>query len=146
MKRPRLRFGTLTAPLEAKREILVRSLATIMAATAAALALTAAAPEQPAMTAGDLAQLCTGSDHVSVNACRIYILGVTQGIAVGIHMAAAPSLAARPCVPPETSAEELDATLKKRLAALDADSGQRDAAGFIGAALAARFPCGAGKR
>jgi Rap1a immunity proteins len=122
----------------------VRSLATIVAATAA-LTLTAAAPEQPAMTAGDLAQLCTGSDHVSVNACRIYILGVTQGIAVGIHMAAQ-SPAGRPCVPPEISAEELDATLKRKLAALDPDSAQRDAAGFIGAALAAKFPCRGGKR
>ena len=123
----------------------MRSLATIVAATAAALTLTAAAPEQPAMTAGDLAQLCTGTDHVSVNACRIYILGVTQGIAVGLRMAAAQSPAGRPCVPPEISAEDLDATLKKKLAALDG-SGQRDAAGFIGAALAARFPCRGGKR
>jgi hypothetical protein len=49
-------------------------------------------------------------------------------------------------VPPEISAEELDATLKKKLAALDGDSGQRDAAGFIGAALAAKFPCEGGKR
>jgi hypothetical protein len=40
----------------------------------AALLLTAARAAQPAMTAGDLAQLCDGSDHVSVNACRIYIL------------------------------------------------------------------------
>jgi len=124
----------------------VRSLATIVAAIAAALTLTAAAPEQPAMTAGDLAQLCSGSDHVSVNACRIYMLGVTQGIAVGIRMAAAPGPASRPCVPPGISAEELEATLKKQLASLDADSGQRDAAGFIGAALAARFPCREGKQ
>jgi hypothetical protein len=141
-----MRFGTLAAALVPARESLVRSLATIVAAAAAALTLTAAAPEQPAMTAGDLAQLCTGSDHVSVNACRIYILGVTQGIAVGIRMAAAQSPAARPCVPPETSAEELDAILKKKLAALDGDSGQREAAGFIGAALATKFPCGGGRR
>jgi Rap1a immunity proteins len=123
----------------------VRSLATIVA-TVAVLTLTAAAPEQPAMTAGDLAQLCSGSDHVSVNACRIYMLGVTQGIAVGIRLAAAPSPASRPCVPPGISAQALEASLKEKLAALDADSGQRDAAGFIGAALAARFPCGGGKR
>lgn len=115
-------------------------------AAAAALTLAAAAPGQPAMTAGDLAQLCSGSDHVSVNACRIYMLGVTQGIAVGIHMAAAPGPASRPCVPPGISAEELEASLKKELAALDADSAQRDAAGFLGAALAARFPCGGGKQ
>ena len=110
---------------------------------AAGLLLTTAAPGQPApaMTAGDLAQLCGGSDHVSVNACRIYILGVTQGIAVGIRMAAAHSPAGRACVPPGISAEELETSLKKKLAALDADSEQRDAAGFIAAALAARFPC-----
>lgn len=123
----------------------MRSLTAITAAVAA-LTLTAAAPGQPAMTAGDLAQLCSGSDHVSVNACRIYMLGVTQGIAVGIHMAAAPGPASRPCVPPGISAEELEASLKKELAALDADSAQRDAAGFLGAALAARFPCGGGKQ
>ncbi len=98
------------------------------------------------MTAGDLAQLCNGSDHVSVNACRIYILGVTQGIAVGIHMAAAKSSGSRPCVPPAISAEELEATLKKRLTVLDSDSQQHDAAGFIGAALAAAFPCRGGKQ
>lgn len=119
--------------------------ATIVA-TAAALLLAAAQPSQPAMTAGDLAQLCTGTDHVSVNACRIYILGVTQGIAVGIHMAAAKSPATRPCVPPEISAEELEASLKNKLAALDSNSEPRDAAGFIGAALAAAFPCGGGRR
>lgn len=123
----------------------MRSLATIVAAVAA-LALTAAAAGQPAMTAGDLAQLCSGSDHVSVNACRIYMLGVTQGIAVGIHMAAAPGPASRPCVPPGISAEELETRLKKKLAALDADSAQRDAAGFIGAALAGTFPCGGGQQ
>jgi hypothetical protein len=123
----------------------VRSLATITAA-AAALLLTAAAPEQPAMTAGDLAQLCSGSDHVSVNACRIYILGVTQGIAVGMRMAARASRASRACVPQGISADELEATLKKKLAALDADSGQHDAAGFIAAALAAAFPCKGGER
>jgi len=112
----------------------------------AALLLPAAQASQPAMTAGDLAQLCDGSDHVSVNACRIYILGVTQGISVGIRMAGARSPAGRPCVPPGISAQELEATLKKKLAALDPDSQQHDAAGFIGAALAAAFPCGGGKR
>jgi hypothetical protein len=123
----------------------VRTTATIVAA-AAVLALTAATPREPAMTAGDLAQLCGGSDHVSVNACRIYMLGVTQGIAVGMRMAAAKSPRSRACVPAETSAEDLEALLKKKLAALDPDSGPRDAAGFIGAALAAAFPCAGGGR
>jgi hypothetical protein len=98
------------------------------------------------MTAADLAQLCAGSDHVSVNACRIYLLGVTQGIAVGMRMAAAKSPQSRACVPPGISAEELEGALKKKLVALDPDAGQHDAAGFIGAALAAAFPCGRGTR
>lgn len=143
MNRRSLRFDTLGRL--AKEERLVRLPATIVAA-AAALALTAAAPGQPAMTAGDLAQLCSGSDHVSVNACRIYILGVTQGIAVGIRMAAANRAGRRPCVPPSISAEELETSLKSKLAALDSDSGQHDAAGFIGAALAADFPCRGGRQ
>ena len=117
----------------------MRSSATILAALAALL-LTAAKAEQPAMTAGDLAQLCAGTDHVSVNACRIYILGVTQGISVGMRLAGGKS-ADRPCVPPGVSAEELETTLKRRLAALDSESQQRDAAGFIGAALAAQYRC-----
>ena len=111
----------------------------------AALLLTAAEAEQPAMTAGDLAQLCAGSDHVSVNACRIYILGVTQGIAVGMRLAGGKS-ADHPCVPPGVSAQELEATLKRKLAALDSDSQQRDAAGFIGAALATQFRCAGAAR
>jgi len=123
----------------------VRATATIVVG-AAAVALAAASPGQPAMTAADLAQLCGGSDHVSVNACRIYLLGVTQGIAVGMRMAAAKSPERRACVPPEISAEELEGTLKKKLVALDPNSGQHDAAGFIGAALAAAFPCGGGRR
>ena len=70
--------------------------------------VTSAEPE-PAMTAEDLQQLCTGEDHVSRNACRIYILGVTQGIVVGVRMAGGSS-AGTPCVPPGTSA---DATVVK---------------------------------
>ena len=123
----------------------MRTTATIITA-AAALAFTAASAGQPAMTAADLAQLCGGADHVSVNACRIYMLGVTQGIAVGMRMAGTKSPARHACVPPETSAEELEATLKKKLATLDPGSGQHDAAGFIGAALAAAFPCGGARR
>lgn len=111
-----------------------------LATAAVALALTAAAPEEPAMTAGDLAQLCSGTDHVSVNACRIYMLGVTQGIAVGMRLADH-GKAGRPCVPAGIAADDLEAALKKRLDALDANGQQRDAAGFIGAALAVRFPC-----
>jgi hypothetical protein len=99
---------------------------------------------EPAMTAGDLQQLCTGTDHVSVNACRIYILGVTQGITVGMNMAGGQGRTARPCVPPGVSAQELEQTVKakldQRLSASSADQ-NLDAAGFIGTVLTDTFRC-----
>ena len=105
-------------------------------------AAASAAEEQPAMTAGDLAQLCTGTDHVSRNACRIYILGVTQGIAIGMRIAAGKSADHRPCVPATISAETLEESVKKKLAGLGTSSERdRDAAAFIGAVLAAAYPC-----
>lgn len=94
------------------------------------------------MTASDLAQLCSGTDHVSVNACRIYILGVTQGIAVGLRMAGGAGRAGRPCVPPGIAAEELEATVKKRLEAPGAATDSRDASRFIADVLTAAYPCG----
>jgi len=93
------------------------------------------------MTAADLAQLCSGTDHVSRNACRIFILGVTQGITVGLRMAGSAGRAERPCVPPGISAEELEATVTKRLAAPGAATDSRDASGFIAQVLAATYPC-----
>jgi hypothetical protein len=117
------------------------TVATTLTVALAALAAQAA-EEQPAMTAGDLEQLCTGSDHVSRNACRIYILGVTQGVAIGIRIADGKSANRRPCVPGAISAEALEEAVKKKLAALDTSAERdRDAAGFIGAVLAAAYPC-----
>jgi hypothetical protein len=101
-----------------------------------------AAEEQPAMTAGDLEQLCSGTDHVSRNACRIYILGVTQGIAIGLRIAEGKNASHRPCVPATISAEALEETVKKNLARLSTGTEHdRDAAGFIGSVLATAYPC-----
>ena len=97
-----------------------------------------------AMTAGDLQQLCMGDDHVSINVCRVFILGVTQGIAVGMDIATGKSAAQRPCVPKGTSAEALEETVKARLsedlAAHPAD-GHRDASGFVALVLAEKYAC-----
>lgn len=117
----------------------MRSRATILTAALAPLLL-AAGSDQPAMTAADLAQLCSGTDHVSVNACRIYILGVTQGIEVGVQLAGGHG-ARHPCVPPGISAEDLEKTVTQRLATLDAAGGARDAAGFIADVLLKSFRC-----
>jgi hypothetical protein len=108
------------------------------------LAANAAAEPAPAMTTEDLQQLCSGEDHVSKNACRIYILGVTQGIAVGVQLSGGKGTKGTPCVPAGTSAEALERTIKARLgedlASHPADRGL-EASGFIGSALAAAYPC-----
>jgi hypothetical protein len=102
-----------------------------------------AEPEQ-AMVADDLQQLCTGTDHVSVNACRIYILGVTQGITLGLRIASGQEHSGRVCVPGQISAEQLEDTVKARLDKdLKATPADRnlDAAKFIGRVLSSAFPC-----
>jgi Ssp1 endopeptidase immunity protein Rap1a len=105
------------------------------------------ADPDPAMTADDLQQLCTGTDHVSRNACRIYILGVTQGIAVGLKMADGKSAGGQPCVPANISAETLEQTVKKRLdqdLSRSPEHKSHDAAAFVGQVLRSAYPCKAG--
>ena len=109
-----------------------------------ALLASAASSQQYAMTAGDLQDLCAGADHVSRNVCRVYILGVTEGITVGLRMADGKTRGGRPCIPDGVSAELLEQTLKTRLndaLAAAAANRARDASGFIGAALVQSFPC-----
>jgi hypothetical protein len=122
----------------------MRSVALALTLLGALLASAASSSQQYAMTAGDLQDLCGGSDHVSVNVCRVYILGVTEGITVGMHMADGRTAGGRPCIPDGVSAQRLEQTLKTRLnddlAAAPANR-TRDAAGFIGAALVQAFPC-----
>jgi len=123
----------------------VKPLAAALTVATVAVLLTGASSEAPAMTVSDLAQLCSGTDHVSRNACRIYILGVTQGISVGLRMGGGAARAGRPCVPSGISAEELEATVKQRLAAPEAATDSRDASGFIGEVLITRYPCRKGR-
>lgn len=110
----------------------------------AALVTSAAASDQQVMTAGDLQQLCAGTDHVSINVCRVYILGVTQGITLGMNIADGKTKGGRPCVPADISGESLEQSLKakldKHLAATPADQ-QREAADVIGAVLSRSYPC-----
>jgi hypothetical protein len=46
-----------------------------------------AAAEDKAMTAGDLQQICIDSSAESKSACRFYLLGITQGISMGMSIA-----------------------------------------------------------
>ena len=122
----------------------------VIVLTLLAAAVTGAAASQQqvmtVMTAADLQQLCAGSDHVSKNVCRVYILGVTQGITLGMNIADGKTRGGRPCVPADTSGESLEQSLKakldQRLATTSADQ-QREAAEVIGAVLASTYPCSA---
>jgi len=99
---------------------------------------------QPAMTANDLQQLGAGEDHVSRNVCRVYILGVTEGISLGVRIATGATRVSAPCVPQSISAEALEQTVKgglqEDLRTTPADR-NREASAVIGAVLAAAFHC-----
>ena len=120
----------------------MRSVVTTLTIIGALLAAAAGSSREQVMTAGDLQELCAGTDHVSRNVCRTYILGVTQGIAVGMNIADGKTRGGRPCVPENVSGERLEQTLTARL---DKDLGpanrKRDAADFIGAVLVRSYPC-----
>src|SRR5215472_6710376 len=119
----------------------VKIIVAVWCVTAGTFALSTHAGEA-AMTAGDLQELCAGSDHVSRNVCRIYILGVTEGIAQGLSIAGGKG--SRPCIPAGVSAEQLEETVKSRLGkelSLSPARGTADAAPFLASTLAEAYPC-----
>jgi len=119
----------------------MRIIIAALAIAAASLAPCAHATDS-AMTAADLKELCSGSDHVSVNVCRTYILGVTEGISQGLSIAAGKG--AKACIPEGVSAEHLEKTIKAKLEAELSRSparGTAAAAAFLSTALAQAFPC-----
>jgi hypothetical protein len=46
-----------------------------------------ASADEKAMTAGDLQEICIGSSPESKTSCRFYLLGITQGLSMGIDIA-----------------------------------------------------------
>jgi hypothetical protein len=125
-------------------ERVMKALSLALVTTVAALLAASASAADGAMAAGDLQQLCLGSDTTSSNVCRIYILGVVQGIEVGRGMTDVKIAGARPCIPEGTSAETLERSIRKKLdedlAAAPSDR-ERNAAAIVGKVLARAFPC-----
>jgi hypothetical protein len=101
-------------------------------------------PSQPVMTAGELQQLCLASDTTSKNVCRVYILGVTQGMAIGLDIADGKGSLSRPCLPASVSGDSLADSVKARiersLAATPQDK-DVDAARFVAKLAATTYPC-----
>ena len=119
----------------------MRIIVAVLVIAAGTFAISARAGEA-AMTAADLKELCSGSDHVSRNVCRVYILGVTEGIAQGLNIAAGKGR--RSCVPDGVPAEQLEQTIKAHLEedlTRSPARGTADAAVFLSTTLAEAFPC-----
>ncbi len=122
----------------------MKPLATIVLLAIPLLRPAAADPAQPVMTAGELQQLCLASDTTSKNVCRVYILGVTQGMALGLDIADGKSTLGRPCVPASLSGDSLAESVKARIdRSLAASPKERDtdAARFIAALAASAYSC-----
>ena len=97
-----------------------------------------------AMTAGDLQQICLGSNAESKAACRFYILGITQGIDLGMNIADRKTQGGRPCVPENISGSALELAVKMKMGQVlmvFPDDRKLDASGFVGATIVKSFPC-----
>jgi hypothetical protein len=104
----------------------------------------AADSSQPVMTAADLQQICVASDTTSKNVCRVYILGITQGISIGLDIADGRSTTPRACIPEGLSGEALADAIKTRLGQSLATSPKNqdmDAAKYIAGVMSRAFPC-----
>ncbi len=99
------------------------------------------------MTAGDLQQICLGTDAESKAACRYYILGIAQGIQMGMSIADGKTGGGRPCVPENTSGSALVLAVKMKMGQdlmVYPDDRKLDASGVVGAITVSNFPCRAG--
>lgn len=104
----------------------------------------AAAPLRAAdvMSAADLQEICHSSDTTSRNVCRVYLLGVSEGLALGIeigHGHGAPV-----CLAEGVSGEALQERLREHLDAHLARSpgdGAEPAARLIAHLMARAYPC-----
>jgi hypothetical protein len=104
-----------------------------------------AAAEDTAMTAGDLQEICIGSSPEAKSTCRFYLLGVTQGISMGMSIADGKTQVGRPCVPDNLSASAIELAVKMKLGQdlmVFPDDRKLEASGVVGAILVSTFPCG----
>lgn len=103
-----------------------------------------ASSKDATMTVGDLQQICIGSSAESKAACRFYLLGITQGISVGMSIADGKTQGGRPCVPENLSASGIELAVKMKLGEdlmVFPDDRKLGAAGFVGGLLTSTFPC-----
>lgn len=96
------------------------------------------------MTAGDLEQLCIGSSADAKAACRFYLLGVTQGVNLGISIADGKTQGGRPCVPETLTGASIELAVKAKLGSdlmVFPEDRKLEASGVVGAIIVSTFPC-----
>jgi hypothetical protein len=103
-----------------------------------------ASADEKAMTAGDLQEICIGSSAESKASCRFYLLGITQGISLGMGIADGKTQGGRPCIPENLSASAIELAVKMKMGQdlmVYPDDRKLDASGLVGAILVSTFPC-----
>jgi hypothetical protein len=101
-------------------------------------------PDEKAMTAGDLQEICIDSSAESKAACRFYLLGITHGISLGMAVADGKTQGGRPCIPENLSAAAIELAVKMKMGQdlmVFPDDRKLDASGVVGAILVSSFPC-----
>lgn len=103
-----------------------------------------ASAEAKAMTAEDLREICVGASAESKASCRFYLLGITQGISMGMAIADGKTQGGRPCLPDDLSSSAVELTVKMKLGQdlmVYPDDQRLDASGVVAAILVSTFPC-----
>ena len=96
------------------------------------------------MTAGDLQQICSSKNPDVDAPCRFYIMGIVQGITIGLGMADGKVAVGRPCIPDDLPDSKLETLVKAKLGAdlmVNPEDKDLPAAGFVGAVIGTTFRC-----
>ncbi len=120
---------------------LTYSLVCVLAAIAVTHSHSANAKE---MTAGDLQQICSSKNPDIDAPCRFYIMGIVQGITIGLGMADGKVAVGRPCIPDDLQDSKLETLVKAKLGAdLTVNPEDKDlpASSFVGAVIGTTFRC-----
>ena len=112
----------------------------IVVLMACALAVPAASAVE--LSAGELRTYCASPDSELRRRCSFYILGVSEGLSLGVGLAKDSTIV---CMPPNMSEAQLVATFQRTADALAIaypSDMQASAASIVSAALRHEYPCG----
>src|SRR6185312_3292385 len=121
----------------------------VMFSLAAMTCMRSQAANAKEMTASDLQQVCS-SQNPDVDApCRFYIMGILQGVTIGIAMADGQVTGGRPCIPDNVQDTTLERVVKAKLGAdlmVYPQDRNMPASSFVGGVIANVFACNKTKK